>query len=101
MIRAPILRGNGGPASSLAQTLVFGLVNLPLLRALALPLSSPVSRFEEEGADPDDPQLWLYLGTALVLVLLGGVFAGLTIAYVSFSTRLLVFVMTMGNSNFC
>ena len=88
MIRAPALRGSPArstsASSSLAQTLIFGLINLPLLRALALPLSSsPISRFEEdEGADPEDPQLWLYLGIALVLVLLGGVFAGLTIAYV-------------------
>jgi metal transporter CNNM len=27
-----------------------------------------------------DPSLWLYLGVAVVLVLLGGAFAGLTIA---------------------
>lgn len=64
-----------------STALVSILMNLPLLRALALPFSTPISRFEEdEGASPDDPQLWLYLGIALVLVLLGGVFAGLTIA---------------------
>ncbi|KAH7327190.1 hypothetical protein BKA65DRAFT_63774 [Rhexocercosporidium sp. MPI-PUGE-AT-0058] len=82
MVRAPAASPgtSGNPARSLAQTLIFGLINLPLLRALALPLSSPIARFEEEGTSPDDPQLWLYLGIALVLVLLGGVFAGLTIA---------------------
>ena len=32
--------------------------------------------------DPDDASLWVYLGTAIALVLLGGAFAGLTIAYV-------------------
>ncbi|PSN75653.1 DUF21-domain-containing protein [Corynespora cassiicola Philippines] len=30
--------------------------------------------------DPDDASLWVYLGTAIALVLLGGAFAGLTIA---------------------
>ncbi|RMZ87832.1 hypothetical protein DV736_g4938, partial [Chaetothyriales sp. CBS 134916] len=35
----------------------------------------------EDGDKPaSDPSLWLYLGTAAVLVLLGGAFAGLTIA---------------------
>lgn len=78
MTRPAMLRGQA-PAA-----LASILMNLPLLRALALPFSStPISRFEEDkGASPDDPQLWLYLGIALVLVLLGGVFAGLTIAYV-------------------
>ena len=33
-----------------------------------------------EGKDPKDPSLWVYLGTAVALVLLGGAFAGLTIA---------------------
>jgi metal transporter CNNM len=31
-------------------------------------------------ADEEDPSLWLYLAVAAVLVLLGGAFAGLTIA---------------------
>lgn len=35
---------------------------------------------EPGGRPPDDPGLWLYLGVAVALVLLGGVFAGLTIA---------------------
>lgn len=65
----------------------------PLMMALA---SVPVSyaapmlalRKEHGGGDdelpkePDDPSLWIYLGTAVALVLIGGVFAGLTIAYV-------------------
>ncbi|RMZ75154.1 hypothetical protein DV737_g5432, partial [Chaetothyriales sp. CBS 132003] len=36
---------------------------------------------DEDGSNPSsDSSLWLYLGTAAVLVLLGGAFAGLTIA---------------------
>ncbi|KAI6715202.1 hypothetical protein JHW43_002320 [Diplocarpon mali] len=35
---------------------------------------------EEPPKDADDPSMWLYLAVAAVLVLLGGAFAGLTIA---------------------
>lgn len=56
-------------------------MNFPLLRALALPLSSGYRASEEDaGKDPEDPTLWIYLATALTLVLFGGIFAGLTIA---------------------
>ena len=34
----------------------------------------------ENHPDEEDPSLWLYLAVAAVLVLLGGAFAGLTIA---------------------
>ena len=36
-----------------------------------------------EGKSATDPQLWIYLAIAIALVLLGGAFAGLTIAYES------------------
>ena len=67
-----------------ANVLVLALMNLPLLRALALPFASSaavtiVAR-GEDGKDAEDASLWLYLGVAMVLVLLGGLFAGLTIA---------------------
>lgn len=40
-----------------------------------------VSIFDDDKGKPaDDPQLWAYLGVAAALVLLGGAFAGLTIA---------------------
>jgi metal transporter CNNM len=48
-------------------------------------IASPIKR-SLEGSDDDlpkdldDPDLWLYMGIATVLVLLGGAFAGLTIA---------------------
>lgn len=51
-----------------------------------VPLSyaAPVSLFDDDlPKTPDDPSLWAYLGVAAALVLLGGAFAGLTIAYVS------------------
>lgn len=34
----------------------------------------------KEHPDEEDPSLWLYLAVAAILVLLGGAFAGLTIA---------------------
>lgn len=40
------------------------------------------SEDEDLPKSPEDPTLWVYLGTAIALVLLGGIFAGLTIAYV-------------------
>lgn len=82
---APRLAGAG--ATSFANVLILGLMNFPLLRALALPLSSGYRTNEEEegGKDPEDPTLWIYLSVAFALVLLGGIFAGLTIAYVPFS----------------
>ena len=52
---------------------------LPLLKAS--PLKGKFTTFEEETSKPaSDPTLWIYLAVAVGLVLLGGVFAGLTIA---------------------
>lgn len=45
--------------------------------------AAPVSPLDDEQPNAvDDPSLWAYLGVAAALVLLGGAFAGLTIAYV-------------------
>lgn len=51
--------------------------------AKALPLGGIVNALADEDLpkSPDDASLWLYLGVAVGLVLAGGVFAGLTIAY--------------------
>lgn len=53
----------------------------PFVRAL--PLSGTISALAEEDLpkSPEDASLWVYLGIAVALVLAGGVFAGLTIAY--------------------
>lgn len=50
--------------------------------AFAAPLLSfvEVQKKHDDHLDAEDPSLWLYLGIAAVLVLLGGAFAGLTIA---------------------
>ena len=49
----------------------------------AAPFHASTFLFSTEKDNPkhaQDPSLWLYLTTAAVLVLLGGAFAGLTIA---------------------
>lgn len=66
---------------------LFCLGSLPLLNAH--PVHEP-SVYPYDGVDPkpvDDPSLWAYLGTAVALVLLGGAFAGLTIAYAPFTVH--------------
>lgn len=52
-------------------------------QASAAPLSELVGFTRPDGdlpRDAEDPSLWLYLTVAAILVLLGGAFAGLTIA---------------------
>jgi metal transporter CNNM len=60
--------------------------------AHAAPFDRPpfVTLKEGEGKPGEDPSLWVYLGTAVALVLLGGAFAGLTIAYALPSNYLLI-----------
>ncbi|KAL8805435.1 MAG: hypothetical protein Q9182_002001 [Xanthomendoza sp. 2 TL-2023] len=64
---------------SLAKLLVYTFVSLPLLRAAPL-RHGPISAFEEAPMSPTAPALWIYLTVSIGLVLLGGAFAGLTIA---------------------
>lgn len=61
---------------------IFWYALTQLVTVQAAPLSTIIwsKRDEPEGKPPDDPSLWLYLGIAAILVLLGGAFAGLTIA---------------------
>lgn len=73
-----VTRASRFGVTSLGHVLVLGLMNFPLLRALALPLTTNSKK--PEGKSPEDPTLWIYLGVAFALVLGGGVFAGLTIA---------------------
>ena len=56
----------------------------PMVTALPMPFGGGVNTLHEADddlpKDANDPQLWLFLGIAVALVLAGGVFAGLTIA---------------------
>ena len=66
---------------STAKLFLFGVLNLPFLRA-APTNWVPTDAFilEDEGMPANSSTLWIYLAVALGLVLLGGAFAGLTIA---------------------
>jgi metal transporter CNNM len=66
---------------AIAKLLFLALTQLPAVRALPhhVPFLYP-SLKKPDGKPTADPSLWLYLGVAAALVLLGGAFAGLTIA---------------------
>jgi metal transporter CNNM len=68
-------------ALGLAKVLLLALGQMPFVRAA--PFYTPhlfSTAAEEEGKAPEDAELWINLTVAVLLVLLGGVFAGLTIA---------------------
>lgn len=65
----------------LAKLLFLSLGQLPLTQAAPILVQQWFSAAEEpDPKSPGDPSLWIYLSFAAVLVLLGGAFAGLTIA---------------------
>jgi hypothetical protein len=89
-------------ALSIVKLLGVSLINLPL--SYAAPLfarsDSPVyAREEPDPKSPDDPQLWVYLSIAIALVLLGGVFAGLTIALMGQDEIYLQVIATSGEGS--
>lgn len=69
-----------------ARPAVVGLAKILFLAAsrmsgaVAAPLTSWIKGHEELPKSPEDPDLWLYLTVAMILVVSGGAFAGLTIA---------------------
>lgn len=64
----------------LSKILVLSITQIPFVRAAPIHASTLFYTLKDEGEDADDTQLWLYLSVAAALVLLGGAFAGLTIA---------------------
>ncbi|GAB7362491.1 hypothetical protein MBLNU230_g2812t1 [Neophaeotheca triangularis] len=54
---------------------------------------------EDLPKDPSDPDLYIYLGVAIALVLLGGVFAGLTIALMGQDETYLQVIATSGEGS--
>lgn len=81
------MRYNGYTSSrpailGLAKVLVACFAQIPAVAAR--PLLNWVGPANDlahhDGPDPEDASLWLYLSVAAILVLLGGAFAGLTIA---------------------
>lgn len=69
------------PAVLSVAHLLFGVMNLPLLRAAPTFFAPLMINIKEDASlPPHSPRLWIYLSFAVGLVLLGGAFAGLTIA---------------------
>ncbi|TVY27270.1 Protein MAM3, partial [Lachnellula hyalina] len=99
--KPPIAGSNG----YLARPAILGLAKLLVLGLSQVSYASaaPVTQFlginKEKGdlpKDAEDPSLWLYLGVAAVLVLLGGAFAGLTIAFMGQDSIYLQVIATSG-----
>ncbi|KAF2152957.1 DUF21-domain-containing protein [Myriangium duriaei CBS 260.36] len=91
-------------ASSGMSPVSFSLVKLLAASILhpALSYAAPLivrAAEEDEGKDPGDPGLWAYLGTAIALVLLGGAFAGLTIALMGQDEIYLQVIATSGEGS--
>ncbi len=76
----------GGLASSRLAILstmklvLAGIANIPFINALPIRFLPATLLVADEGIPPKSPKLWIYLVVAMFLVLLGGAFAGLTIA---------------------
>ena len=65
------------------RPMVLGLIKVLVLAIGQIPLASAAPIYISSllfAAGEPDPSLWIYLGIAAALVLLGGAFAGLTIA---------------------
>lgn len=92
-------RSNGYSSVALRPA-VLGLAKLLFLPlASAAPLLQARSKHdgdEELPKDPSDPDLYVYLGVAVALVLLGGAFAGLTIALMGQDETYLQVIATSG-----
>lgn len=65
----------------LAKIFVLALAQIPLTQAAPLWITEILyAKDEDVPKSAKDASLWLYLGVAAALVILGGAFAGLTIA---------------------
>ncbi|KAI4284898.1 MAG: hypothetical protein L6R35_004784, partial [Caloplaca aegaea] len=80
---------------SLAKIFVYIFTALPLLRAAPL-RHGAFTTAEEPPASPSKPTLWIYLAVAIALVLVGGAFAGLTIALMGQDEIYLQVIKTSG-----
>jgi len=82
MHNAEAMKPLAAPLSVLKILLVLmgAFIRIPL--AYARPLKDTRIHILDDVPPADDPGFWAYLGVASALVLLGGAFSGLTIAYV-------------------
>lgn len=96
---APKRNGYGSVALRPAVLGLAKLMMLPLASAMPLLQSRSLHAYEGDEdlpKDPSDPDLYLYLGVAVALVLLGGVMAGLTIALMGQDETYLQVIATSG-----
>lgn len=93
-------KGIASPAAlSMVKLLAVTFLQLPFSYAAPLITRGLDSVRPSEEADPkspQDPDLWVYLGIATALVLLGGAFAGLTIALMGQDEIYLQVIATSG-----
>jgi len=81
----------------LTRALFAGLCQSSIASAAPLWTFVGLEHHDDDGPiDSDDPSLWLYLGVAAILVLLGGAFAGLTIALMGQDSVYLQVIATSG-----
>lgn len=99
-LAAPARRnGYGSVALRPAVLGLAKLMMLPLASAMPLLQSRSLHSYESDEdlpKDASDPDLWVYLGIAVALVLLGGVMAGLTIALMGQDETYLQVIATSG-----
>jgi len=88
--------GSSRPGTSaLTKSLYLGICKLSAVSAAPLIQLVGIESKKHLG-DVEDPSLWLYLSVAFVLVLLGGVFAGLTIALMGLDDLYLAVIAESG-----
>jgi len=86
--------------ASIAKLLLLAFVQVPLSYAAPLlPRSLRILEDDDLPLAPDDSTLWAYLGTAAALVILGGAFAGLTIALMGQDEIYLQVIATSGEGS--
>lgn len=96
----PSTRNNAHAIGSIRPTVLLLARLLPLASAAPLSLLSHTLEDDVDAPkDPSDPNLYLYLGVAVALVLLGGVFAGLTIALMGQDETYLQVIATSGEGS--
>lgn len=76
---------------------VLMLVLSQISHVAASPIRKYLERVKEDAPEAEDPSMWLYLLIAAVLVLLGGAFAGLTIALMGQDGVYLQVIATSGD----
>lgn len=93
MAAATVRTGAAKPSSSpysssngilRARPLALGISKILLMGLSSVVSAAPISVFQQDDDGPGEEgaDLWVLYAASIVLVLLGGAFAGLTIAYV-------------------